>query len=189
MRIHCTSVEESKHIEEISEKVQKLFPKYKVVVIPNRYIDEEVRKKVLAYSKKYHEENKERDTKIRKTRRHLERIEKSKKDGLIDDGKKFNVLINSLSNDVQNYLNKRNSNRNEIFLSNASKSISFYTNDTNVHVKLLNDINKSINEFKFDNLSEEDVLRETAKVVLSSLRSIKRKLEKEKERKENVYDR
>lgn len=199
MRINCTSVEESKHVDEICEKVQRLFPNYKVVVIPNKYITEKGRKEVLEYSRKYHQANREKEKLKQRERHHLHRIEKSKEDGIINDGESFNMLINNLSSNVQKYFkdwsyeNGGSSNdifdshTNDIFSANIYESISHYTNDKKIQRKIFNNICNHINDSKFDNLSEDDILRETAKVVIKSLKEIKR--EQEKEKKGNVYDR
>ncbi len=196
MRINCTSVEESKHIEEIQEKVQSLFPDYKVVVIPNKYITEKGRKEVLAYSKKYHQENKEREKIVRQQTRHLKRIEKSKQDGIIDDGERFNVLINNLSNNVLKYFKDwayedrgdcdvtLDSHTNETFKSYMYESISNYTDDKTIHRRIFNNVCNLINDSKFDDLSKNDILREMAKVVIKSLKQIK----KEKDKGGNIYD-
>lgn len=199
MRINCTSVEESKHIDEIQEKVQSLFPDYKVVVIPNKYITEKGKKEVLEYGRKHYYENRERAILKQRERHHLNRIEKSKKDGTIDDGESFNVLINNLSNNVLKYFKDWayedggisdvtfDSHTNEIFKFNVYESVSCYTNDKKIHKKIFDNICKHINDSKFDDLSKDDVLRETAKVVIRSLKEIKN--EQEKVKRGNVYDR
>ena len=81
-----------------------MLPHIHVVVIPNKYATEKGREEVLAYSRKYHEENREWERFKNNKRRHLNRIEKSKKEGLIEDGKSFNKLIIDLSNNVSNMI-------------------------------------------------------------------------------------
>lgn len=190
MRINCTSVEESKHVDEISKKVQNLFPNYKVVVIPNKYITEKGRKEVLDYSRKYHQANREREILKQRERHHLQRIEKSKKDGIINDGESFNVLINTLSNNIIKYFEDwayedggisdvtYDSHTNEIFKSNIYESVSCYTDNTKIHKKIFDNVCNHINNSKFDGLSKDDTLRETAKVVIKSLKEIKKEQKK-----------
>lgn len=190
MRINCTSVEESKHVDEICEKVQKIFPNYKVVVIPNRYITEKVKKEILDYSRNYYQVNRENAILKQRERHHLNRIEKSKKDGIINDGENFNVLINSLSNNVIKYFEDWayedggifdatfDSHTNETFVSNVYESISCYTDDKKTSKKIFDNICNHINNEKFDGLSKDDILRETAKVVIKSLKEVKRENEK-----------
>lgn len=190
MRINCTSVEESKHVDEICEKVQSLFPNYKVVVIPNKYITEKGRKEVLDYSRKYHQAHRKEEILKQRERHHLNRIEKSKKEGVINDGESFNVLINNLSNNVIRYFEDwayedgeisnvtYDSHTNEIFESNVYESVSNYTEDEKINKKIFNNMCNHINNSKFDGLTKDAILRETAKVVIRSLKEIKKEQEK-----------
>ncbi len=197
MRIFCTSVEESIHKDEIYNKAKKVFKKYHVVVIPNKYATEKGREEVLAYSRKYHEENREWERFKNNKRRHLNRIEKSKKEGLIEDGKSFNKLIIDLSNNVSEYYENLkndeagifdetiNSRVNDITISNMSESISCYTNDNAINKKIVDNMWKHIENSRFPSLSKDDILRETAKVVIKSLKQIRKEQDKLKE--ENTY--
>lgn len=59
MRIYLTSVEETKHLEQIQKMAKTMFPKYSVKVIPSDYANEERREAIKAYRREYHKKNKE----------------------------------------------------------------------------------------------------------------------------------
>lgn len=79
MRIYLTSVDESNRKDEIQAKIQKIFPEYKVVVIPNRYATKEGKEKVQAYAKNYYEKNKESILAKKKERDFKKKAEKEMK--------------------------------------------------------------------------------------------------------------
>jgi len=106
MRINCTSVEESRHVKEIEEKVKKIFPNYKVVVIPNKYATKEGKEQVLKYTREYHEKHRDKERTYKRIKDYVERysltkeialqlLEKVKKNSLNDI--KTKVSKNSVS--------------------------------------------------------------------------------------------
>lgn len=76
MRIYLTSVEESKHTEEIQRIVKSIFPNYSVVTIPNKYATEKGKAEVKAYQKKYNREHKDMINQKRRERYQRQKNEK-----------------------------------------------------------------------------------------------------------------
>lgn len=76
MRIHLTSVAESKKAEEIQKIVKSMFPDCSVVVIPNKYATEKGREEVRAYSKQYYQKNAEKQRQQRRERYYKQKAEK-----------------------------------------------------------------------------------------------------------------
>ena len=66
-----------------------------------------------------------------------------------------------------------------------SESISCYTNDNAINKKIVDNMWKHIENSRFPSLSKDDILRETAKVVIKSLKQIRKEQDKLKE--ENTY--
>lgn len=78
MRVNLTSVEESKHAEQIQKLIKSVFPDYSVVVIPNKYATEKGKAEVKAYQKEYNEKNREMINRKRRERYARQKAEKER---------------------------------------------------------------------------------------------------------------
>ena len=58
-RVYCTSVEETINAKEIKKSLKKIYPKYSIVIIPNKYATKKGKKEVQEYRKQYHLKNKD----------------------------------------------------------------------------------------------------------------------------------
>lgn len=59
MRVYCTSVEETINAKDIKKSLKKMYPKYSIVIIPNKYATRKGKKKAKEYRKQYRLKNRE----------------------------------------------------------------------------------------------------------------------------------
>ena len=78
MRIELTSLEENKHIEEITEIVKKAFAhtNYSIKVIPSRY--EKHSEEIKDWHRNYYKQNRERLVQEQRDRRARKKVEQEK---------------------------------------------------------------------------------------------------------------